>query len=248
MVQSTSAQRLSYAPACFDKHNFRSAYLALDDCLEFHGYRVGAGSGAYNCRPITGGTGYSLHSYKDADGFTFWNGYYIPDMALAVDINPSANPYGLHLVTDMPRAMVDDISAIRTNDGEQLWYWGGYFIPHHDAMHWQIACSRTSLLSGVDWSTVKNKAAPPPPPPPPAPEPEPVRTKKKMLIWHDKDQDKWFAEMPDGLVRITAENVWNLAVDNPGSITIINVGNAFFNKMHSGARAISFNDAPRMEV
>ena len=43
------------------------AVAALDSCLRLHNYRTRReDTGAYNCRPITGGTKYSLHAYKIA--------------------------------------------------------------------------------------------------------------------------------------------------------------------------------------
>jgi hypothetical protein len=44
---------------------------------------------------------------------------------IAADINPSRNPYGKELITDMPRAMVEEIEALRTNSGKQVFRWGG---------------------------------------------------------------------------------------------------------------------------
>jgi hypothetical protein len=150
MALSTAQLRDAYYPPCRDSgKNFLAAYRALDACLRASSYRVGSGSGAYNCRRITGGTGYSLHSYPDMNSFTFWNGYRIPTMALAVDINPSANPYGPRLVTNMPRSMIDAIYRIRTNSGAQVWAWGGYYTRSKDAMHFEIVCTPRDLATGI---------------------------------------------------------------------------------------------------
>lgn len=154
MALSTAQLRQVYAPACRDSgKNFAAAYAALDACLRKWGYRPDANTGAYNCREITGGSGYSLHAYPDMAPFTFWNGRRIGAMALAVDINPTRNPYGRRLVTDMPRGMVDDILAIRTTNGKQVWGWGGYYRGNKDAMHYEIVCSPADLATGIGTST-----------------------------------------------------------------------------------------------
>lgn len=119
------------------------AWNALSGILETHGYKADphdpGGPGAYNCRPITGGKGYSLHAY-----------------GIAADINPSRNPYGRDLVTDMPRKMVDEIEALRTNSGKQVFRWGGDWDGDNieddrtfDAMHFEIACTPADIASGI---------------------------------------------------------------------------------------------------
>ena len=86
-----------------------------------------------NCRDKTGQPGVkSQHARK-----------------IALDINWTTNPYGRVLRTDMPRAMVDDILAIRTNNGKQVWTWGGDWSGNKDAMHYQIACSPADLATGI---------------------------------------------------------------------------------------------------
>lgn len=150
MANSTSTQRTLFAPACSGKgHIYAQAYAALDAILKKHNYAPRSGvTGAYNCRKITGGSGYSLHSYGPADRFTFWNGLTIAT-SLAVDINWDKNPYGPRLVTDMPRAMVDEIEALRSNNGMQVWRWGGYYAGNKDGMHFEIVCGPADLAKGV---------------------------------------------------------------------------------------------------
>jgi hypothetical protein len=164
MALTTSQLRAAYSPACADGGNtFTPAYKALDACFRKWRYYVRPGTGAYNCRAITGGTGYSLHSYPDNTKFTFWNGLYLYKIALAVDINPSKNPYGPRLITDMPRGMIDDIMRIRTNSGLQVWRWGGYFSTNKDAMHFEIVVSRSHLATGINPKTVPGYFVPTPP-------------------------------------------------------------------------------------
>lgn len=156
MPLSQAEKRRVWTPACEkrEREHLRSAYQALDDCFEAHGYRPLEGQtwGA-NCRPVTGGSGYSIHSYFGSGRFVFWTGVAV-QLAVAVDVNSLANPYGKKLVTNMPRAMIDAILAIRTKSGEQVWQWGGYFSGNKDAMHFEIACSPTDLATGIDPATV----------------------------------------------------------------------------------------------
>lgn len=154
MSLSTSALRREWAPHCPDASKRTTVDLygdgrvnvlrdivpaveALDACLRAHGYRTRrADTGAYNCRRITGGTGYSLHAY-----------------GIALDINWQSNPYGPRLVTDMPRPMVDAIKAIRTNTGAQVWRWGGDYRTNKDAMHFEVVCTRADIASGIAGTT-----------------------------------------------------------------------------------------------
>jgi len=172
MTLSTSALRSAWAPACTPKGTvFLNAYAALDAVFQAHSYRpTGPDCGAYNCRKITGGTGYSLHSYGPGDPFTFWTGLRI-STALAVDINWQDNPYGRQLVTDMPRAMVDAVLRIRTRNGQQVWRWGGDYRTNKDAMHFEIVCAPRDLGTGIDPTTLPGTTPAKPTPPKPAPVP-----------------------------------------------------------------------------
>jgi len=115
-----------------------SAFLALSACLRAHDYRTRrADTGAYNCRRITGGSGYSLHAY-----------------GIAADLNWSTNPYGKRLVTDMPPAMRDAIKAIRTRGGHLVFRWGGDYSGNKDAMHFEVVASPAELATGIDPNTV----------------------------------------------------------------------------------------------
>ena len=107
------------------------ATLALNDVLARWDYRTRrADTGAYNCRKITGGKGYSLHAY-----------------GIALDINWNTNPYGT-TKTDMPRGMVDEIEAIRTTAGLPVWEWGGDWRTP-DTMHYEIAASPAELAAEI---------------------------------------------------------------------------------------------------
>lgn len=149
MALSTSQLRNAWAPACKLQNpqtvnlfgggrvhvdgRVVEAVLALNGVLIRHHYRTRrADTGAYNCRRITGGTGYSLHAY-----------------GIAVDINWQSNPYGKRLVTDMPRQMVEEIKALRTGNGKQVWRWGGDYTTNKDAMHFEIVCTPADLATGI---------------------------------------------------------------------------------------------------
>ncbi len=156
---STSQLRSAWAPACKPSSSrvtitlygggritvdrrCEQAFKALNQCLITHGYRTRiVDTGAYNCRIITGGTGYSLHAY-----------------GIAADLNWQTNPYGKKLITDMPPAMRADIKALRTKNGKQVFGWGGDYRTNKDAMHWEIVCSPADLATGL-----ANSSTPPPP-------------------------------------------------------------------------------------
>jgi len=105
----------------------------LNDILVDWDYRTRASdTGAYNCRQITGGSGYSLHAY-----------------GIALDLNWSSNPYGPNLITDMPQGMVDAITGLRTNNGCRVWEWGGSWSNNKDAMHYEADCSPADLATGI---------------------------------------------------------------------------------------------------
>lgn len=162
----TSTIRSWWNPPCQPSTvDLTPAYRALDACLKVHNYKPrAADTGAYNCRKITGGTGYSLHAYAPGARFVFWSGARVT-MALAVDVNWQSNPYGPRLVTDMPREMVAAIKAIRTVTGRQVWRWGGDYSGNKDAMHFEIVCHPSDLATGIDPSTLPAaKAAPSPAP------------------------------------------------------------------------------------
>lgn len=127
-----------------------TAVKALNQVLAAFRYSTrAADTGAYNCRMNTSGTGWSIHAY-----------------GCACDINWLTNPYSRYLRTDMPAGMPRAICAIRTNNGKQVWNWGGYWSGNKDAMHYEIVCTPADLRTGINWSTVYGGAAPAPTPTP----------------------------------------------------------------------------------
>lgn len=149
-ILDTQQLRVAWHPPKQSKGNiFLPAYQALDDVFRRWHFDAGKGdTGAYNPRPITGGTGWSLHAYGPGNKFTFWFGVTVVT-ALAVDVDWQNNPYGPVLHTNMPRGMIDEIKAIRTNNGRQVWGWGGDYRSNKDAMHFEIVCSPFDLFTGI---------------------------------------------------------------------------------------------------
>ena len=43
----------------------------------------------------------------------------------------------------------DEILAIRTKNGKQVWRWGGHYTTNRDAMHYEIVCTPADLATGI---------------------------------------------------------------------------------------------------
>lgn len=116
----------------------RDAVLKLGAVFLAWGYIVRR-IGGYNCRRITGGTGYSSHAW-----------------ALSIDVNDDTNPYRRdRLVTDMTKGMIQAVYGVRTSAGLQAWRWGGDWdgrpdVPNsnYDAMHFEIILTPAELAVG----------------------------------------------------------------------------------------------------
>jgi peptidoglycan hydrolase-like protein with peptidoglycan-binding domain len=108
------------------------AWEAFSAVMAAHDYRFReSAGGTYNCRKIGGTSRYSMHAY-----------------GLAVDLNPSRNPFALPLRTDQPAAFRRDVEKIITRSGRQVFQWGGRWSKP-DAMHWQIGALRSELRTGL---------------------------------------------------------------------------------------------------
>ena len=137
-MASTSEMRAAWAPACdsggmqtIDFGN-QGARITVDEITVpiwraveaiFAKYNYGirrADTGAYNCRQITGGSGYSLHAY-----------------GIAVDVNWQSNPYSSRLITDMPPGAIREIEALNVA-GRPVLRWGGRYSGNKDAMHFEV--------------------------------------------------------------------------------------------------------------
>ena len=122
------------------------AVRALNACLIAWNYRTRyVDTGAYVCRDKVGKPGEkSNHSY-----------------GTALDINWQTNPYGRVLRTDFPAAMREAILGIRTNNGQQVWGWGGNWSGNKDAMHWEVVCRPSDLATGIRGGVTPPHATPP---------------------------------------------------------------------------------------
>lgn len=124
------------------------AVKALDSCLRSANYKTrSADTGAYACRGQVGSGRTSLHAY-----------------GIALDINWQSNPYNRRLITNMPASLPASIVRIRTNNGRQVWNWGGYWSGTKDAMHYEVVCSPADLATGINWRTVNGSSPAPPKP------------------------------------------------------------------------------------
>ena len=137
-MASTSEMRAAWSPPCdsggMETISFgdQGARVTVDRVTVpiwraveaiFAKYRYGirrADTGAYNCRQITCGSGYSLHAY-----------------GIAVDVNWASNPYGSHLVTNMPPGAIREIEALNVG-GQPVVRWGGRYSGNKDAMHFEV--------------------------------------------------------------------------------------------------------------
>lgn len=143
------------------------AWDALATVLAHHGYVIRTtDTDSYNCRNVKGGSDKSLHGY-----------------GIALDINWTTNPYKDHAGqrptlfsirdtqagraedvrlgkadTDMTRQMIDDVLAIRTNNGKRVFEWGGSWLTLKDAMHFQINVGPDDLDTGIALATVAGLA------------------------------------------------------------------------------------------
>lgn len=150
MARSTSELRVLWGPPCntanmvtipFGKNGARitvdrrtvEAFNELAAVMAKYNYAITPPDvGAYNCRQITGGTGYSLHAY-----------------GIAADVNWQDNPYGPVLRTNMPSAMIEEIRSIVTNNRVPVFRWGGDYSGNKDAMHFEVVASPAELAAGI---------------------------------------------------------------------------------------------------
>lgn len=169
---------VSVRPAIVD------AVKALNKILVKYNYRTRSGdTGAYNCRRIAGTSRYSLHAY-----------------GIALDINWTTNPYQRTLKTDMPRAMVSEIKALRTGNGRQVWGWGGDYSGSKDAMHYEIVCRPSDISTGIRGGVTSPVIIVPPVIQPPTPSPGTLEEEETMFI----------IKHPSGAMsRITGDYYWD---------------------------------------
>ncbi len=108
---------------------------------------------AHNYIPTGTDTGFYSYRHMRHDPNAPWSTH---AWAMTVDINWLQNPAGSKLKTDIPRAMRDDILAVRTNSGARVfrwgadWDWDGQTTDHTyvDAMHWECVAHPYDLNTG----------------------------------------------------------------------------------------------------
>lgn len=145
-MASTSEMRAAWAPPCdsggMETISFGNAgarvtvdrltvpiWRAVEAIFAKYRYTIRrSDTGAYNCRQITGGSGYSLHAY-----------------GIAVDVNWQSNPYGPNLVTNMPAGAIREIEALNVN-GQPVVRWGGRYSGNKDAMHFEVIVPPTVAI------------------------------------------------------------------------------------------------------
>jgi len=130
------------------------SFLAMEEIRKAHGYEpTGTDTGFYNCRHMR-------HDDRMPWSVHAW--------AMALDWNWLQNPAGNKLITDLPRAMRDDILALRTNSGARVfrwgadWDWDGQWTDHTyvDAMHWECVAHPQDLSTGIKGFTPSQPVPP----------------------------------------------------------------------------------------
>lgn len=125
----------------------KPAWEAFEKVRARHGYDVhdpypDGDSGTFNCRHIGGDSDRPWSSHA-------W--------AAALDSNWLTNPDGNRLRTDMPKAMRDELQALKTaKSGLRVLRWGGDWDrdprtghSYFDAMHWELHVSPSELAEGI---------------------------------------------------------------------------------------------------
>lgn len=182
------------------------ATKAFNQCLVLFDYKtIYSQTGAYVCRQKVGGNGWSNHSY-----------------GTAIDINWLLNPYGgshYHL----PYAMAVAICRIRTNDGAQVWNWGGFWSTTRDFMHFEIVCRPSDLATGINWNTVMGAK---PPTAPSLPQPV-VKTGDKDMYYRINESGNIF-HISGMFYRLLDGPTWNAEKLLNGASINMNVSAAQF--------------------
>lgn len=124
------------------------AWRVAEAALIEAGYAKAKIVSSYVCRDIRDGKGRSLHAFR-----------------LALDIDPALNPrQGEGATMDwskcvITRQQVDAVEAIRSMSGAQI-FRNGYVFENPDPMHFQIACSKADIASGIGPAEVSSAAPP----------------------------------------------------------------------------------------
>lgn len=110
------------------------AFTAFAGLMTRHSYPfLETAGGTWVVRVIAGTNVYSLHSY-----------------GIAIDLNPSKNPFRT-CITNIPPGFRADVLALRTNNDKPVFSWGGNWRPCTvaDPMHFQLDCGPDDLRTGI---------------------------------------------------------------------------------------------------
>lgn len=140
------------------------SWKALETVLTFYGYDIRIeDTDSYNCRQMKSGKAKSLHSYGIALDINWNTNHYVdhagtrpPKFSSKLTQIERAEEVKLGKAdTDMTRAMIDAVLAIKTGSGQRVFGWGGDWQTLKDAMHFQIEVTPAQLAAGIDWNTVE---------------------------------------------------------------------------------------------
>lgn len=192
----------------FVRRELFPALREVDRILVRYGYAARtADTGGYNPRYIDGTRVWSLHAF-----------------GIAIDINWLLNPAGGHLVTNMPRAMVEEIEAIVTNNGVRVFRWGGDWNDNekadesfYDAMHFEAQASPSELAAGI-------RVAPAVPKPEPAPTPQPLPPEADPVSYYYVTATKQAycvrSHVLPAIIHLDSQEHWDLAVGGAHFVTV----------------------------
>lgn len=139
------------------------SFLGLASVFHFHGYAFEElAGGTLACRNIGGSAQWRIDR-QVREQKPWATSLHIGQ---ALDINPSRNRYtrSVGLIqwgrqTDLPKALIRDVEAIKTKAGKRALEWGGRWWNIKDAMHFENDLTRSELEAGIDRSTIKGLAA-----------------------------------------------------------------------------------------
>ena len=139
------------------------AWAALDATLVKFGYRlIKAETGAWVDRPITGGSGTSLHAHGIAADMNYPKGAYVrrevrytgPQYGEAAAQQLEQHGWPAGTPTDRDPKMMAAVLRIKTRSGVYVFRSGGLYSSISDEMHLEIICGQADITSGIDWTTV----------------------------------------------------------------------------------------------
>lgn len=154
-------------------------------------------------------------------------------------LRPNGHPTGHrlanHLVANHRQLGVQEVIWAGRRWSNQTSAWSSYDgrSDHFDHVHYALTSDASVNLTDAEIDATFHQPQ------------QPKQPEFELPIYAITDQPgKFFQMMPDGLVRITPEEAYTLGLQGVPSVKITD---ALFRKLHSGPRAVSFNDAPKGE-